>query len=221
MPQKLAVHKFCAQHTNHARGIGATNTLIFRYDETGRRYFVGDNTDWSGLHKIISAKTKSWPKGPRSGFVIGARGGSRAALYALYQLRLTEIIIVNRTKATADKVARDFSSIFHIRVIPKLQDLDTRPDIMTGTIPADKTAEADFTALFENASEYGLCIDMSYKPRRTPLLTVAESRSNWKIVAGVEVLLYQAFDQFELWTGLKAPQEDMMEVVAMSDRQEV
>lgn len=220
MPHKLAVHKFCAQQTDHARRIGAINTLIVRHDEMGQRYITGDNTDWSGLHNIISAKTSSWPKRPRSSLVIGAGGASRAALYALYQSGLTDIVIVNRTKANADKIVKDFSPIFHVRVIPTLQDLDTRPDIIIGTIPADKTREADFTTLFEGPSEPGLCIDMAYKPRRTPLLAIAERRPGWETVTGVEVLLHQAFDQFELWTGLKAPQEDMVEIIAISDREE-
>ena len=220
MPHKLAVHKFCAQQTDHAGRIGAVNTLVVRHDEMGQRYIFGDNTDWSGLHNIISAKTRSWPKRPQSSLVIGAGGASRAALYALYQSGLNDIVIVNRTQSNADKIVSDFSSIFHVRVIPTIHDLDTRPDIIIGTIPADKTRKANFKALFEGASERGLCIDMAYKPRKTPLLVVAEGQSGWDIVPGVEVLLNQAFNQFELWTGLKAPQEDMVEVIAISDRQE-
>lgn len=58
MPHKLAVHKFCASQTEHAESIGAINTLIVRHSQSGNRYIVGDNTDWSGLHGIILSKKR-------------------------------------------------------------------------------------------------------------------------------------------------------------------
>ena len=220
MPHKLAVHKFCAEQTEHARKIGAINTLVVQQTKEGDQYIIGDNTDWSGLHSIMTTKTEQWPKRPRTGLVIGAGGASRAALYALYKLGVTNILIINRTQANAEKIASDFSSTFHINVVPTFHDLKTRPDIIIGTIPADKTEEKDFDVLFEGASELGLCIDMAYKPRRTPLLAVAKHQPGWYTVPGVEVLLHQAFDQFELWTGLKAPREVMMGVVSVNELHE-
>lgn len=216
MPHKLNVHIFCEQQTDHARHIGAINTLIVKSDELGQKHIVGDNTDWSGLYSIISAKTKSWADRPRCGLVIGAGGASRAALYALYQSSVSEIFMVNRTRANAEKVARDFASIFHVKIVPSLRDLDLQPDIIIGTIPADVTSKNDFAMLFEDSNRNGLCIDMAYKPQRMPLLVAAEGCPGWDRITGLEVLLYQAFDQFELWTGLKAPQDDMAEAIGIS-----
>jgi shikimate 5-dehydrogenase len=133
---------------------------------------------------------------------------------------LTDILIVNRRQVNAEKIANDFSSKFRVRVIPTLRDLGARPDIIIGTIPANKTREEDFKILFEGASESGLCVDMAYKPRKMPLLALAEGQPGWETVPGVEVLLHQAFDQFELWTGLKAPLEEMTGMIAASASQE-
>jgi shikimate 5-dehydrogenase len=51
----------------------------------------------------------------------------------------------------------------------------------------------------------------------TPLLAVAQKHKGWVTVPGVEVLLYQAFDQFKIWTGLDAPQQVMAEAIDASD----
>jgi len=214
MPHKLAVHKFCDEQTQHARRIGAINTLVLREAGEGerrRRVLVGENTDWSGLRAIIKQETESWTDLPRVGLVIGAGGASRAALYALHQFGLKRIYIVNRTVANAEKIADDFGSLFHIAVLPDLQSLTEPPEIIVGTIPADRSREEDFRTLFP--ASRGLCIDMSYKPRKTPLLAAAEKHSGWRMIQGVEVLLYQAFDQFELWTGLTAPVDAMAQQV--------
>ena len=229
MPHKLAVHKFCSELTEHARRIGAVNTLIVQPDEAAvangvangsnssrSMLVVGDNTDWTGLHSIIASHTASWPRRPRTGLVIGAGGAARAAVYALHRAGLGSIFIVNRTAANAEKIARDFRDIAHVSAVPGLDGLPEAPDVVVGTIPADRTTEDDFLGgqaplLF--AKSRGLCIDMSYKPWRTPLLAVAERQKGWETVPGVQVLLHQAFAQFELWTGLPAPREVMEQQV--------
>ena len=213
MPHKLAVHKLCQSQTEHARRIGAINTLVVREGPNGKRLIEGDNTDWAGLHSLVLKNTESWRLLPAVGLVIGAGGAARSAVYALHQAGLKEIYIVNRTVANAAAIAKDFEEIFHLTVLPDLESLPRAPDVVISTIPADKTEEQDFEPIFAGKSDRGLCIDMAYNPRRTPLLAVAETQSGWNTVTGVEVLLYQAFVQFELWTGLEAPQTVMKEAV--------
>ena len=51
-------------------------------------------------------------------------------------------------------------------------------------------------------------MDIVYKPVRTELLAAAERRGA-RTVHGGRMLLHQAFRQFELYTGQKAPREAM------------
>jgi shikimate-5-dehydrogenase len=221
MPHKLAIGKFCKTITEHARVIGAVNTLT-REDETSAR-LIGDNTDWSGLVKILRQKSKDLSNAPETGLVIGAGGASRAALYAMYQMGLKTIFLYNRTKSRAEDISLDFAPLFKITVLESLEDLSSdisvAPDVIIGTIPADRTTIDLFPpALFSKSQ--GICIDMAYKPRRTPLLAAAmRSGQSWETVTGIEVLLEQAFDQFKLWTGEEAPKAVMREAVAARDRQ--
>jgi pentafunctional AROM polypeptide len=150
------------------------------------------------------------------GLVIGAGGASRAALYAMHKAGIRSIYLLNRTLATAEKVRDDFKNVFDIIVVPSLEELPQHPDVIVGTIPAETTTEDQFSALF---GVRGLCIDMSYKPRQTPLLSVAQRNEGWYTVTGVEVLLAQAYDQFYLWTGCEPPREKMVEAVAQHERE--
>jgi shikimate-5-dehydrogenase len=221
MPHKLAIGKFCSSITEHARVMGAVNTLIPEDGTNGR--LKGDNTDWTGLLEILQQKSNDLSTVPETGLVIGAGGASRAALYAMYQMGLNTIHLFNRTKSRAEDIARDFAPLFKITVLGDLNDLSNRPyiapDVIIGTIPADRTTIDLFpTALFSKT--HGICIDMSYKPRHTPLLAAAmRSGRGWATVTGIEVLLEQAFDQFKLWTGKEAPKAEMREALAARDRQ--
>ncbi|CAI7623616.1 unnamed protein product [Penicillium glandicola] len=201
MPHKLQVHKFCNEQTKTARLIGAINTLIVKGNGS-ERVVIGDNTDWSGLYSIVAAYSTKTQNQPSTGLVIGAGAGVK------------RIYLVNRTLATAEKVKADFKTVFEIKVVPSLQDLPEKPEVVIGTVPAETTTENQFSSLF---GDRGLCIDMSYKPRQTPLLTAAQQNQGWDTVTGVEVLLAQAFDQFLLWTGLEPPREIMAEAIVVLD----
>ncbi len=222
MPHKLAIGKYCSTITEHARVIGAVNTLI--REDTTTNHLRGDNTDWSGLFEILKQNSSYISASPEIGLVIGAGGASRAALYAMYQMGLKTIYLFNRTRSRAEEIARDFARLFEVTVLENLDDVSSgengaAPDVIIGTIPADRTNITFFPAgVFTKPR--GICIDMSYKPRHTPLLAAAmRSGHDWATVTGTDVLLEQAFDQFKLWTGKEAPKAVMREALAARDRQ--
>lgn len=209
MPHKLQVHKFCNRQTETAAAIGAINTLVVS-GQGKDRIILGDNTDWSGLQSIIESYKQTSGHVVNSGLVLGAGGASRAALYAMHRAGLQNIYLINRTQAIADAVQEQFSDIFHVTVLAGLNELPPDVGVVIGTIPAHVTKQEDFEGIFRGK---GLCIDMSYKPRQTPLLTVAQRNEGWQTVPGVQVLLSQAYEQYQLWTGKEAPKNVMLEAV--------
>ena len=54
--------------------------------------------------------------------------------------------------------------------------------------------------------------DAVYNPRRTKLLIQAAA-AGCRTIEGIEMFLGQAYVQFELWTGHKAPREVMRQVL--------
>ncbi|KAI9728277.1 MAG: hypothetical protein M1834_007770 [Cirrosporium novae-zelandiae] len=227
MPHKLGVSKFCNRVTEHGRIVGAINTLIVEEEEgKGEKIIVGDNTDWTGLVRAIEKvlSSSSSPKKFETGLVVGAGGASRAAIYALYKLGVKTIYLTNRTKSRAVAIAEALAPLFPITVLDNLSDVpaDQAPDIIVGTIPADKTTVDYFPPVIFSKPGGGVCVEMAYKPRYTPLLqavTRDHGEGKWAVVTGLDVLLEQAYDQFRLWTGLEAPREVMAEAVARRDRE--
>lgn len=210
MPYKLQVRKFCDQQTEAAKTIGAINTLIV-HGHGGGRTIIGDNTDWSCLHSIITSYKKRIDSMLDTGLVIGAGGASRAALYAMHRAGVQRIFLWNRTASVAEDVKKAFAHVFNITIIPDLQEVSVQPSVIIGTIPADVTTEQQFRDLF--GSSNGLCIEMAYKPRETPLLRAAKSKPGWETITGIQVLMAQGFDQYQLWTGMEAPKKVIVDAI--------
>ncbi|RDH33488.1 hypothetical protein BDQ94DRAFT_143198 [Aspergillus welwitschiae] len=225
MPHKIAAFDHCTEVSDSARAIGAINTLVTtRSPQANSKVVVkGDNTDWSGLYTLIidhlskggvhTAKATG-----KVGLVIGAGGAARAGVYALLQAQFSTIIIWNRTVEKAEKIIQDFDTLkiegIEMRAVGNVKGIGP-VDVVIGTIPGDVKAEEDFEGLFQG-SETGLCVEMAYKPKVTPLMRVAERRG-WVVRDGLEVLLRQGFEQYRLWTGLEAPELVMREAIGERD----
>jgi quinate dehydrogenase len=83
MPHKVAILKHLDGLTPEGRDVGAVNTLFTREDSTGKRLFMGTNTDVIGIREsfLRNAKPESFQKRPA--MVIGGGGAARSAVYAL------------------------------------------------------------------------------------------------------------------------------------------
>jgi shikimate-5-dehydrogenase len=223
MPHKLAITMYCSEVSEDAKIIGAVNTLIRDNTKEGR--ILGENTDWTGLASLLNDNAQTLSKKRLdTGLVIGAGGASRAALYALHKSRVTKIYLFNRSRSRAEEIAQDLQPYFEITVVGQLTDIPANeaPDVIIGTIPADKTTVELFPPVLFSQPE-GVCIDMAYKPRFTPLMAATRKwgSQDWLTVPGVEVLLQQAFVQFEFWTGNPAPETAMRQALDAKDSAQV
>jgi shikimate 5-dehydrogenase len=145
--------------------------------------------------------------------VIGAGGASRAAVYALHKSGVEEIYISNRTYERAQKIAADFADQFRVVPIERWEEMNGHPaDVVIGTVPAETVSEAQFTGV-EWMSGGGLCIDMSYKPRVTTLMRIAEGQKGWATANGLDALLEQGLIQYKIWTGLEGPKDVMSKAI--------
>ncbi|EIN05489.1 Pentafunctional AroM protein [Punctularia strigosozonata HHB-11173 SS5] len=213
--------------SEHAKAIGAVNTVVARARPDGTRYLFGDNTDWLGIRACVRARLAGAAV-PEAGLVIGAGGTARAAIYALRGLGVKTVYVYNRTRARAEAVARGFEfagteAETEIGVVDVLGRWSAAaPGVVVGTVPASATTldpaarDAEFlpSAIFER-EEGGVVIEMAYRPAETPLLALARRQGGerWKTAVGVDVLLEQGYEQFEMWTGRRCPRRPVAEAV--------
>lgn len=128
---KRSIFPFLSATSVHAKNIGAVNTLIpirhaFDYASPPPETFwaartragpvlglYGDNLDWVGMVKCVlrnlSPANVITPS--TAALVIGAGGMGRAAIYALLQLKISNIAVFNRTVSHAEALVNGFSSV--------------------------------------------------------------------------------------------------------------
>ena len=211
MPYKLQIAAFCDTVTDEARLMGAVNTLSVHRSADGKQMIRGDNTDWSGLVQCIQTRYPGYDaaRPPKVGWVIGAGGASRAAVYALHKSGVGQIYISNRTHERAQQIAADFAQHFRVVPIERWEEMNGHPaDVVIGTVPAETVSDAQFAGVGWKTGG-GLCVDMSYKPRVTTLMGIAGRQEGWMTAGGLDALLEQGLIQYKIWTGLDGPRDVM------------
>ncbi|KTW30439.1 pentafunctional AROM polypeptide [Pneumocystis jirovecii RU7] len=206
-PLKTSIPVLLDELSDEAVLIGAVNTIT-KIHKNGKHILKGENTDWQGIVKVItnSIKFEKSLKG-FSGFIIGAGGASRAAIYALLSIKISPIYIINRSKTKLDKICSFFNTkhIIPITECFKLDNIDFNIRIGISTIPADNPVDSSILEMAKilfnskTKSSESVFLDMSYKPHITELTTIAKTY-NWKTIHGLEILLEQGSEQFLLWT---------------------
>lgn len=207
-PHKLQIGKYLESESRVAKLIGAVNTVCVRYGKDGRKELVGDNTDWLGIKSCIEV---SWPTSKvdaRAAVVVGAGGAARAACYALQELGIKTLYLINRTRSKAEELEKDFPTLEFVHYSSYTEfpeKVHPAPSIIVACVPADDFVEDDIpVGLFDDV-ENGVLVEMAYRPLVTALMKVAGRFTGWKVTRGVDVLKEQAYHQFFMWTGRKAP----------------
>ncbi len=197
IPHKQAVMELLDEVDATARRIGAVNTVTRRDQK-----LVGSNTDWLGAVRAIERVTK--PTSARA-VVLGAGGTARATVYGLLE-RGAKVTVLNRTPDRAKQLVEDLGA----DTAGPISELARTPhDILVNTTSvglASDESPVDPSWISSNA----VVMDAVYDPPETRLLRDAASRGA-RTISGKWMLVYQAAEQLQLWTGMDAPIERMAE----------
>ena len=203
IPHKAAALRVADSASPAARAIGAANTLLF-----GDGAIEADNTDAGGLVDALDAEIAG-----RRALVLGAGGAGRAAAWALREAGAAEVLVWNRTPGRAAELARDLGVTQAVRPEPSdllvnATSVGLDPDLSEG----DALAALDLAEL----DPPELVADLVYRSdgRPTPVCLWASS-GGARVVDGIEVLVAQGALSFQLWTGLRAPVEEMRKAAAL------
>lgn len=196
IPHKHLVMKFLDRIDRAAAVIGAVNTVV---NKNGK--LTGYNTDYLGFLQSLK-KSGVGLKGKKV-VMLGAGGAAHAIGYALNTFGPKEFRIYN----------------IDLPMIGRLVKQLKLKKVITGDIAKDAEkdaamASADFVinctsvGMHNNDAPYkidklkkgAVVFDLIYNPAKTPFLKNAEKKGA-KIINGLDMLIYQGIEAFELWTG--------------------
>lgn len=212
MPYKEQVIPYLDQLSEEACLIGAVNTVVNREGT-----LIGYNTDGKGFFKSLP----SFKISRKRLVLLGAGGAAKAILAQAILDGVSQISVfvrsssMEKTRPYLEKIqnATGFKvDLFALEDVQDLQDSITQADLLVNAT----SVGMDGVSLPISASvvlpEKLLVADVIYQPFETPFLKWARSQGNQSI-NGLGMLLYQAAEAFELWTGKEMPTDQIWELL--------
>jgi shikimate dehydrogenase len=196
-PFKLQAYAMATDPSEAARVAGATNALKF----VGSR-IEAENFDGVGLANDIERNLGLPLKGKRV-LILGAGGAVRGAVPPFLERGAAEVVIANRTVATAEALARQFAS--HGKVTPSGYTELARErgfDLVANGTSASLKAELPPVpaGVFADAA---LAYELAYGKGLTPFLRLARNAGVPRLADGVGMLVEQAALAFLWWRGVR------------------
>lgn len=212
MPYKGQVIPYLDQLSAEACLIGAVNTVVNREGT-----LIGYNTDGKGFFKSLPSFKIS---GKRM-VLLGAGGAAKAILAQAILDGVSQISVfvrsssIEKTKPYLEKLenATGFRvDLFALEDVQDLQDGITQSDLLVNatSVGMDGTSQPIPTSIV--LPEKLLVADVIYQPFETPFLKWARKQGNQSI-NGLGMLLYQAAEAFQLWTGKEMPTDQIWELL--------
>ncbi|MFS9058437.1 shikimate dehydrogenase [Streptococcus infantis] len=210
MPYKEQVIPYLDQLSEEACLIGAVNTVVNREGT-----LIGYNTDGKGFFKSLP----SFKISRKRLVLLGAGGAAKAILAQAILDGVSQISVfvrsssMEKTRPYLEKLqnATGFRvDLFALEDVQDLQDSITQADLLVNAT----SVGMDGVSLPIPASvvlpEKLLVADVIYQPFETPFLKWAKGKGN-QTINGLGMLLYQAAEAFELWTGKEMPTDQIWE----------
>lgn len=234
MPNKVKAVELVDLLDDIGKGCGSINTIYTRADpNNGRALKIGTNTDTVGIKESFvqnfPIETEQLSSSP--GLVYGGGGACRSAIFALYKLlNVPKVYIINRYESELEEVKASMKSngfegeIIHVKTAEQARGMDP-PKLVVLTVPNFKpqTTEekiARYTLdVFINQKLPGIVLEMCYHPVIETQLFHNFLKAGWKVISGVEAMIYQGIAQQVLWTGIpidKIPTKKIKEQVYSS-----
>ena len=212
MPYKEQVIPYLDQLSEEACLIGAVNTVVNREGT-----LIGYNTDGKGFFKSLP----SFKISRKRLVLLGAGGAAKAILAQAILDGVSQISVfvrsssMEKTRPYLEKIqnATGFRvDLFALEDVQDLQDSITQADLLVNatSVGMDGSSQPIPTSIV--LPEKLMVADVIYQPFETPFLKWAKEQGNQSI-NGLGMLLYQAAEAFELWTGKEMPTDQIWELL--------
>ena len=212
MPYKEQVIPYLDQLSEEACLIGAVNTVVNREGT-----LIGYNTDGKGFFKSLP----SFKISRKRLVLLGVGGAAKAILAQAILDGVSQISVfvrsssMEKTRPYLEKIqnATGFRiDLFALEDVQDLQDSITQADLLVNatSVGMDGSSQPIPTSIV--LPEKLLVADVIYQPFETQFLKWARNQGNQSI-NGLGMLLYQAAEAFELWTGKEMPTDQIWELL--------
>ncbi|MDO9065837.1 MAG: shikimate dehydrogenase, partial [Chloroflexota bacterium] len=202
IPHKVSAMKLIDAIDDAAREIGAINTIV---NDGGK--LKGFNTDYTGALRALEEKTPL--KGKRA-VLIGA-GGVGLAIATGLKNKGAKIVILDAVEGMAKELAgrvgaKKYGGADNLASIASA-------DILINATPVGMFPKVKESVVPKKLLHPGLTVfDVVYNPMETKLIAEAKA-AGCAVVYGHKMFLYQAAEQFRLFTGQEAPLAEMERVL--------
>lgn len=206
-PNKVEVLKYLDELDPLCEKMGSSNTVVKTPD--GR--LIGYNTDGIGFYTSLTEEAGVDVYG-KTFFCIGSGGAGRAICSVLAYHGAKKIYITdmfeNSGKALVSDINLNFAPVAEF--IPAGEfDKVHEADVVINASGVGMGKSIGRTPMPEEYIEpHQLYFDACYNPLRTQFLKNAEAKG-CRVLNGLGMSLYQGAAQIELWTGQKAPVDEM------------
>ena len=156
---------------------------------------IGHNTDIDGFE--LGIKNLKFNTIDKKVLILGAGGVVPSIIFALNKMKISEIIVTNRTKYRAENLKDLFKNL-------KVVDWGDIPqfDMIINATSIGLNKEDKLDLDFSKVGQNKLFYDVIYNPSETNFLKTGKKLGN-RTENGKLMFIYQAFAAFKVWHGVK------------------
>ena len=190
VPFKKTIIPFLDELSFEAEQTQSVNTLCFKEGK-----IIGHNTDIVGFETSIEkSKYNAFNK---EILILGAGGVVPSIIFALNKMKVSKIIISNRTRENAENLKKIFKNI-------EIVDWGEVPnsDMIINATSIGLKKEDHIILDFSLTSKNSLFYDVIYNPKETNFLKTGKKMGNMTL-NGKLMFIYQALSAFNIWHGIE------------------
>jgi shikimate dehydrogenase len=198
MPYKMTAAAMAKQRSEATDAIGAANLLV-RDESLGG--WSAHNTDWIGAMRALDDNTAGVELA--HAVVVGAGGAARALAYGL-SIRGVRVDVMARRHDAAQQLVDDLQLNGHAYALLERDHIESADLVVNATADSSRDG-AVHLAQFPNAR---VLFEVAAVPMVTGTAEAALER-NMIVVPGWQMMLHQAYEQWNIVTGADAPVDAM------------
>ena len=203
IPHKEWAYTISDECDETGKAMESANTLIVNSEGSIQSH----NTDGIGAVKAILEAKKNFLSITKDVLILGSGGSARGISYALLKSGfINKIVIGARNEEKGKQIVSSLNLVKPLSSeylsIEEVIKQKKRFYLIINTTPVGMKGINELPILPEDFfSKTQLIFDIVYNPTKTPMV-LAGIKAGAKIIPGYEMLIYQAMEQFKLFSGI-------------------